>query len=124
MEGIYDRHDYLDERREAFDCNRKLKPATVGKRIDAAHPVAVAYLDEHAEKKKHKLIGNAVKNEAKKLSAIEKLKDESYADMSLRDVVEKYGTDPAFSDWLRATKLIEDINEKRIKNTTSEGELV
>ncbi len=44
--------------------------------------------------------------------------------MTLREVVEKYGTDIAFSDWLRAVKLIEDINEKHLKNEHTISELV
>jgi len=35
-----------------------------------------------------------------------------------------YGTDIAFSDWLRAVKIIEDINEKRLKNEHTISELV
>jgi len=38
--------------------------------------------------------------------------------------VQRFGTATAFLDWLNATKRIEDINEKRIKNATTRGELV
>ena len=47
-----------------------------------------------------------------------------FADMSLRDLVTKFGTDLRFCDWLRATQLIEGINEKRLKNAATKGDLV
>lgn len=48
----------------------------------------------------------------------------SFAEMTLRQLIERFGTDTAFCDWLKATKSIEDINEKRLKNAATEGELV
>lgn len=42
----------------------------------------------------------------------------------LGELVEKFGTDIAFLDWLRATQTIENINEKRLKNAVVRGELV
>lgn len=49
---------------------------------------------------------------------------EAFADMTLRQVVARYGSDAAFVDWLRATKLIEDIHEKRLKNAATSGSLI
>lgn len=49
---------------------------------------------------------------------------EAFADMTLREVIEKFGTDVRFVDWLKATKAIEDIHEKRIKNASAAGELI
>ena len=46
------------------------------------------------------------------------------ADMTLRDLIMKFGTDVRFVDWLKATKEIEMINEKRLKNAEAEGTLV
>jgi len=46
------------------------------------------------------------------------------ADMTLRDLIMQFGTDVRFVDWLKATKEIEMINEKRLKNAESEGTLV
>lgn len=46
------------------------------------------------------------------------------ADMTLREVVAKYGTLSRFSDILRALKSIEDIHEKRLKNAQTDGTLV
>jgi hypothetical protein len=47
-----------------------------------------------------------------------------FADMSLRDLVHRFGTTTAFKDWLAATKMIEDINKKRLENAKTQGELV
>jgi len=44
--------------------------------------------------------------------------------MTLRELIQRFGTDGAFVDWLKATKAIEDINEKRLKNAVTRGELV
>jgi len=49
---------------------------------------------------------------------------QAFADMTLRELIEKFGTDLRFLDWLKATKAIEDINEKRLKNAETKGELV
>jgi len=43
------------------------------------------------------------------------------ADMTLRELIMQFGTDVRFVDWLKATKEIEMINEKRLKNAESEG---
>lgn len=48
----------------------------------------------------------------------------AFADMTLRELIKRFGTDMAFVDWLKATKAIEDINEKRLKNAVARGELV
>lgn len=49
---------------------------------------------------------------------------QAFADMTLRELIEKFGTDTRFVDWLKATQTIEAINEKRLKNAVSRGELV
>lgn len=46
------------------------------------------------------------------------------ADLTLREVVTRYGTLSRFSDILRALKSIEDIQEKRLKNAQTDGTLV
>lgn len=47
-----------------------------------------------------------------------------YADMTLRDLIDQFGTDLRFNDWLKAIKAIEDVREKRLKNAEREGELI
>lgn len=48
----------------------------------------------------------------------------AFLDWSLRDVIARFGTDTAFVDYLKATKSIEDIHEKRLKNAEVEKKLV
>jgi hypothetical protein len=78
--------------------------------------------------------GYAAANERKKREPSQEEKDRAYMsmpqdirefhDMPLLDVVTMFGTDVAFVDWLKATKVIEDIAEKRLKNAATKGELV
>ncbi len=49
---------------------------------------------------------------------------QAFADMTLREIIEKFGTDLRFVDWLKATQMIEAIDEKRLKNAATEGRLV
>jgi hypothetical protein len=47
-----------------------------------------------------------------------------YADLTLREIITRFGSDAMFVDFLKALKSIEDINEKRLKNAQTEGTLV
>lgn len=130
-------------------CRSILADAVDGKRIDAAHPDAVAYIASKAQqvkkngqvkkksevKKTPHVRGHSAKNETKKQAALDELAEgrvlheipeniSAFADMSLRELILRFGTDTAFNDWLKATKMIEDINEKRLKNAETKGELV
>lgn len=49
---------------------------------------------------------------------------QEFADMTLREVVAKFGTDYRMVDYLRALKEIETIDERRIKSAKARGELV
>jgi len=49
---------------------------------------------------------------------------QEFADMSLRTLIQKFGTDLRFLDWLKSIKTIEEIEEKRIKNASASKELV
>lgn len=49
---------------------------------------------------------------------------EAMADLTLRELIEKFGTSTRFHDWLKALKEIEAVNEKRIKNAQSRGRLI
>lgn len=46
------------------------------------------------------------------------------ADMTLRDLIARYGSNTRFGDWLKALKDLEVIEGQRIKNAVSEGRLV
>jgi hypothetical protein len=49
---------------------------------------------------------------------------QDFADMTIREVVTKFGTDYRMVDYLRALKEIETIDERRIKSAKMRGELV
>jgi hypothetical protein len=46
------------------------------------------------------------------------------ADMTIREVVDRFGTCSGFSDWLDCVKKIEDIHDRRLKNGAKENELI
>lgn len=48
----------------------------------------------------------------------------AFADMTLRELIRRFGTDVRFVDWLKAVKAIEDIHEKRLKNAATQGTLI
>lgn len=83
----------------------------------------------------HVVKGYAARNKKNKDKSLDEIENgttihevpeniEAFADMTLRELIQRFGTDTAFVDWLKATKSIEDINEKRLKNAVSRGELV
>lgn len=49
---------------------------------------------------------------------------QAFADMTLREIITRFGTDTAFVDYLAALKSIDGITTLRLKNATSEGKLI
>lgn len=86
------------------------------------------------EKKPRVIKGHTKRNQSKKEEALLQTEAsfvhevpfelEKFADMTLREIIARFGSDYAFVDWLKATKEIEIINEKRLKNAQTRGELV
>jgi hypothetical protein len=122
-----------------------LEPALVGGRIDLDHENAVEYLnrtDRGSVKQSGKpadyVRGHAAKKNKEKAESLKSMAEdpadgkihevpadiEAFADMTLRELIERFGTETAFCDWLKATKEIESINEKRLKNAQTMGDLV
>lgn len=48
----------------------------------------------------------------------------AFADMTLRQLLAQFGTEEAFCTWLKASKEIEAVDEKRLKNSKTKGELI
>ena len=99
-------------------------PKDVGKNLKPGEKQSVNITIPHVR-------GHAAKNEKLKNAAPEDpalfeipANIEKFADMTLRDLVSKFGTDIRFGDWLSATQKIESINEKRLKNAVTKGTLV
>ena len=116
-------------------CATLLKDAVVGRRLNALHRSAVVYIAEHAKSGAPHVSGTAAAKATKKKASLDALNNgdtiheipediRDFADMTLRELIQRFGTDQAFLDWLNATKRIEDINEKRLKNAATQGELV
>lgn len=184
-------------------CSKALKPACSGKRIDAAHPSAVSYIEnrslaqtppaaigldpfyeeavENCQKtncysgasiqrkfkigynratkivqtmranglipeqskkipdvvieppKKSHVRGTAAAKAAKKRELPQELSEgtieipqeiEAFLNWTLLELIDKFGTDTRFVDWLAATQKIEAINEKRLKNAQTKGVLI
>lgn len=68
------------------------------------------------------------------LGALEKRKQESLKEIpsdlselmswTIGEILDRWGTTTAFLDWLRATKTLEDIREKQLKNAEKSGVLI
>jgi len=121
-------------------CNKNLADAVVGKRVDASHPLVVEYLQNREEPLTVKIDGRSnpihlaghgsAKQRKKDLSRVgedtpfipENIR--AFVDMPLRKIINEYGTDIAFVDWLKAVKEIEIIYERQLKNATTASNLV
>lgn len=112
-------------------CKRKLRAAVVDNQIDETHKAALDY------RKKPRRVPNPGGRDGRssskpgpktepKLEGLEGLPKDirDLVDWPLRDLVEMFGTDIAFIEWLNATQKIEKIHEARLKNETREGVLV
>lgn len=120
-------------------------------RIDPNHPAATAYLGDTKQKKpktvddvpeddgpdysdevaEYKPKGAAGAKESRKRLSLYNIDPadvpdnmQEFADMTIREVVTKFGTDYRMVDYLRALKEIETIDERRIKSAKMRGELV
>jgi hypothetical protein len=49
---------------------------------------------------------------------------ESYADLTLRELIDRHGTVTGLGDWLDARKTIAEIHGKELKNAELEGQLI
>jgi len=127
-----------------------LHDALVNGRIDANHPAAVAYLEKRGAdpaaaqapqqakqpapaKKAAAKKGWGARNEKQKAAsqpdpeagpAELPANIAAFADWTLREIVERFGTDTAFKDLLQAAKTIEDVEDKRLRNAERRGELI
>lgn len=122
----------------------KLQDAFDGTNIDLAHPEARAYYlaktgDELPDKrsyaqhtrgvkagKESRMRGHApIPPSEQTVPGIEAAEQiDQFLDMSLRDIIDKFGTATRFIDWLKAVKEIENIREKRLKNDERESKMV
>tara|TARA_R100000808_G_C2155423_1_gene167876 strand:- start:21626 stop:22339 length:714 start_codon:yes stop_codon:yes gene_type:complete len=131
----------------------KLAEAFDGKKIDLSHPQAKAYLEKHSKPKvdADEISSTVVvnpsgvessgrKGKLNNLKAAAGSNDESefdiegmeyvpeqirkLSDWPLKKLVKRFGNVASFIDWLKATKIIEDIETARLKNGKAAGDLV
>ena len=109
---------------------RKLQAMLAATEVkDTPTPRREADLDSHIAAKAPHVRGTAARKERRKAESDETAEEvpeniAEYADMTLRQIIQKFGTDVRFVDWLKAVKAIEDIQEKRLKNEQAQGNLV
>ena len=109
---------------------RKLQAMLAATEVkDTPTPRREADLDSHIAAKTPHVRGTAARKERRKAESDETAEEvpeniAEYADMTLRQIIQKFGTDVRFVDWLKAVKAIEDIQEKRLKNEQTQGNLV
>ena len=117
----------------------KLKEAVLGDRVDASHPDAIAYAKRprtrrKSDKKPVKASTvddstdgaptNGAGSSDYGLVTDSGLDISRYADFTLRELVDRFGSVRALKDWLEALKKIEDIREKRLNNEEVQRALI
>lgn len=128
--GFYSIAKLQKEFRIGFDRAKSIIGVMTANGLINKKPETVAIKPVEKLKKPH-VRGSAAAKETKKREAfneegILEIPDDiqTFGHMTLFDLIEKFGTDGRFVDWLSATQKIEAINEKRLKNASTEGELV
>ena len=133
FDNLYEQAIDVCEEMERYSINVIQKKLKIGnaraKKIFTTMQAAGVVPEKGQESKKvARASGHTARNEDKKnskpITEIVPENMQEFADMSLRELITKFGTDLRFVDWLKSIKLIEDIEEKRIKNAASSGELV
>ena len=106
-------------------ATKGLLAATVAGEIDIDHPDAIAYL------KKKQAAKTKIPTKKKPVPTTEETshysKDaplQKVLDLTLRELVEAFGTDKQFSLWIDARKVIEDIRYKQLRTAKEEGILI
>lgn len=127
-------------------CRTKLADACVGQRVDVDHPSVLAYLASKGaappsvadsppqpppEPTKLRLVSTPSTTDDPAPRAPppvpapdERVDIEQYADMTLRQIADLFGTVTAFKDWLDARKKQVAIREKELRNWEVEGKLI
>jgi hypothetical protein len=121
-------------------CRTRLMEACIGPRVDLDHPSVLAYLASKdiappaaleapvrapLEPTAPRPSSKSASGQREALEASdEKIDVEQYADMTLRQIADLFGTVTAFKDWLDARKKQVAIREKELRNWELEGRLI
>jgi hypothetical protein len=95
----------------------RLKPAAVGRRVDADHPAAIEYLQNQQTTpiemtpEERDMFEKWAPGTPQTASDIARVKNKSIV-----EVVKQHGTQFQYFEWLKALKLIEDVTTSKLKN--------
>ena len=95
-----------------------LAPSITAGRVDAHHPLIIAFLAKHGAKSKP----TGPEGEAQGGADLDDIPPEDL--MILRGLAEKHGAKRGFRDWLDALKRREEIRKLRLDNEETEGRLI
>jgi hypothetical protein len=131
---------YLNKHNTAKTSKKKPVKKSASKKTGAKKaPIKKKTAVKKSGSKKAHTRGHVAKNKKTKDSALKKLAEqesakedesdlldapeniEKFLDMTLGDIIDRFGTDIAFKDYLDAVNKIEQINEKRLKNAVRMG---
>ncbi len=104
---------------------RALTASMIGKKINAAHPAAVAYVENGVHRKIQRDKKNGIAPELVGLVTVDPGSDmDIFMDMTLRGILADFGTDERFKIWLGAVEKLEVIKAKRLSLGKAEGDLI
>ena len=132
----------------------QLKPAVSGRRVDLDHPATVKYLAGKAGRPPRTSKATPQPNtrpgapssanrakgpgkdgapppdpnaeDTKSVRVVSYVLEnvDALGELTIREVVKRFGTAQGFRDWLQALKQIEDTREKRLRNEETAGRLI
>lgn len=124
-------------------CKNGLAAAWNGHRINTDHPDAAAYLAKRQgvptpppppPKAERVVSGSEARRRTKKDEALDNIGAKHAPDpngplapfyeYTIREILQKFGTDTAFVDWLKALKTLEEVETKRLANAQKRGDLI
>ncbi len=135
----YSRHAKVTDSAVSKRCKDVLAPACVGSRIDVDHAASVAYLKTLGRKPPALPRFGAVRSEPappvlpdrprqdiRPPAATQPGSDDDLEGLAelLAPLLDRFGTETAFKDFLTALKTIEEIRGKRLANEENEGRLI
>jgi len=110
-----------------YISNGRLRQIVHDGKIDITHPDAILYMERCLAKTLTGGTGMPRIVDAPTTAAAPADVPEDFrelADLTLREIIEQYGTEARFLGFLKASHEIEKVHEARLKNAEREGELV
>jgi hypothetical protein len=102
-----------------------LSAACSGDRVDADHPSVAEWLArENSRRTSQRDAGESCTSVPTAPGPEAGVDVDAIADLTLRELVARFGTDRKFRDWLDALKKIEDIRKTRLDNEETERSLI